>query len=55
MTFKTIFHNCSHKKLGVKINKITEKLHARLTEPTETEREENIYSTESEEESAEVC
>ena len=55
MTFKAICHSCSHKKSGVRINKVTEKLHARLTEPTETEREENIHSTESEEDNAKVC
>ena len=55
MIFKTICHSCSHKKSGVRTNKITEKLHALLTEYTETEREENIHSTESEEDNAKVC
>ena len=54
MTFKAICHSCSHKKSGLRMNKIL-KLHARLTEPTETEREENIHSTESEEDNAKVC
>ena len=55
MTFKTICHSCSHEKSGARTNKITEKLHALLTECTETEREENIHSTESEEDNAKVC
>ena len=55
MTFKAICHSCSHKKSGVRINKVTEKLHNRLTESTETEPEENIHSTESEEDNAKVC
>ena len=48
MTFKAICHSYSHRKSGVRINTITEKLHSRETETTETEREENIHSTESE-------
>ena len=55
MTFKAICHSCSHKKSGMRINKVTEKLHARLTESIETEPEENIHSTESEEDNAKVC
>ena len=55
MTFKAICHSCSHKKSGVRINKPTEKLHARLTETTETKREENIHSIESEEDNTRVC
>ena len=55
MTFKTICHSCSHKKSGVRFNKPTEKLHASLTKPTETKREENIHSIESEGDNANVC
>ena len=55
MTFKAICHSCSHTKSCMRINKVTEKLHARLTESTEAEREENIHSTESEEDNAKVC
>ena len=55
MIFKAICHSCSRKKSGVRINKPTEKLHARLTEPTETKLEENIHSIESEEDNAKVC
>ena len=54
ITFKAICHSCSHKKSGVIINRITEKLSARLTEPTKTESKENIHSTESEEDNAKV-
>ena len=55
MIFKAICHSCSRKKSGVRINKPTEKLHACLTEPTETKLEENIHSIESEEDNAKVC